>query len=109
MRSGTNVIHSIATGGTSADGSSGMPVATDLYVWFEYEKGTGLNTVFRVGWSTDGTKPDLSATGPQVARCANGTSTDQIAKLMIGSTSSVTNDFYVDRVLVSTAPIGSNP
>ncbi|MEO7723201.1 MAG: hypothetical protein ABIU29_00705, partial [Chthoniobacterales bacterium] len=63
----------------------------------------------RVGWSTDGTKPDLSATGAQVARCANGTSTEQIAKLMIGSPSNVTNDFYVDKVLVSTSPIGSNP
>ncbi|MBA2433792.1 MAG: hypothetical protein H0V54_01665 [Chthoniobacterales bacterium] len=106
---GTNTIRAIAVGGASADGSTGMPVGTDLYVWFEYEKGTGLNTVFRVGWSTDGTKPDLSATGAQVARCASGTSTDQIANLMIGSPDNVTNDFYVDRVLVSTAPIGSNP
>ncbi|MEO7723200.1 MAG: choice-of-anchor Q domain-containing protein [Chthoniobacterales bacterium] len=105
----TNAMRGAASSGTNADSSTGMPVNTNIYVWFEYQKGTGSNAIFRCGWSTTGTKPDLSATGAQTCNSSNGMGKDQISRIYLGTGSPVTSDVFYDHILVSTAPIGNNP
>lgn len=89
-------------GGSAQTTGSAIATATDLYIWFEYEKGTGSNAVARCGFSTDGTKPTMTAG-------SNGTATAQAGRIYTGATSNSSVDWVYDHVLVSTTAIGSNP
>lgn len=105
----TGVLRATATGDASATSTDAIPVDTDIYLWMEFVKGTGANAIMRAGWSTDGTKPSLAATGAKAAVSSAGTSTAQGARLMLGSSSSNTAEFIYDHVLVDDANIGNNP
>lgn len=107
------VVSVMATGemrvgaGGSADNSSGtIPTGTDLWGWFEQEKGTGANQVARAGWSLTSTKPTLSAGGATTCAISNGNGTSQAARTYVGTVSGSTMNTVYDAILAqNTGPI----
>lgn len=99
---GTNrVIRANAAGGSNNTSTDVLPVDTDLYVWFEYVKGTGTDAICRVGWATTDTKPTFTAAGGKTAISANGTATVDADRIYLGNTSSGVFEAYFDAVQVS--------
>lgn len=109
QHSTSGVLRVSATGGTANNSTDALPTATDIYVWFEYVKGTGTNAIARAGWSTDGTKPTLSAGAAKACVSNDGTSTAQASRIYLGHSASSTIDTVWDKTLVDDAVIGSNP
>ncbi len=87
-----------SSGGTANDSANNVPTGTDIYLWFEYESGTGSNAVTRAGWSTDATKPTLSAGGATSCVSANGTGTDNVTRLYLGHTGNTIWEQVIDEV-----------
>lgn len=103
------VLNSGGTLNASTDAIS-TGVGNEIHVWFEYELGGGANAVCRAGWSTDGTKPTLTAGAAKACASTDGTGVAQTQRLYIGSLSSQTWDIDIDVVKINfTTPIGSNP
>ncbi len=101
---------------TAAGGSANTSLDTiptgggyDLYIWFEYVKGTGSDAIARVGWSMDGTKPTFAASAAKSAVSSNGTTTSQGARFYWGATASSVFEIVTDKTLISTTAIGNNP
>lgn len=89
-----------ASGGTANDSTDALPAdtTTDIWCWFEYVKGTGANAIARAGWSTDGSKPTFTASAGKSCVSSDGTGTDQVSRLYIGSTASQTFRHIYDTV-----------
>lgn len=98
-----------ASGGTSNNSAGDIPTGENLYIWFEYLKGTGSDAIARAGWSTDGTKPTFSAGGATSCVSSNGTATNDVTMLRLGNTSSSTFALVFDTIRVAASAIGSNP
>jgi hypothetical protein len=100
----SRVIRANAAGGsnnTSTGTGSEVPVNQDLYVWFEYIKGTGSNAVCRVGWAATDSKPTFVAAGTTTAISANGSSTSDANRIYLGNPNEGYFDAYFDTVQVS--------
>ena len=97
----SRVLRATASGGSNGTSSDVLPVDTNIYVWFEYLKGTGANAIFRVGWATTDSKPSLASTGAKTGVSANGTSTAQPSRIYLGNTSTGTVECFFDAVQVS--------
>lgn len=101
----SRVIRANAAGGsnnTSTGTGSEIPVNENLYVWFEYVKGTGANdAICRVGWAATDSKPTFVAAGTTTAISANGSGSVDANRIYLGNTSSGYFDAYFDTVQVS--------
>lgn len=98
-----------SAGGTANSSSGTFTTGNNYYFWMEYEKGTGANAVTRIGWSSDGTKPTLTASGANSAVSSNGTTTAQGARFYWGTTASNVFEIVADHTLISSTVIGNNP
>jgi hypothetical protein len=87
-----------SSGGTANDSVNNVPTGTDIWLWFEYEAGTGSNAITRAGWSTTATKPSLTASGSQTCVSSNGTGTDNVTRLYLGHTGNTTWEQVIDEV-----------
>jgi hypothetical protein len=105
----TRLMRVLNAGGTLNASTDVVPLSTDIYVWFEYEKGSGVNAIARFGWSSDGTKPTITAAGAKTGESTNGTGVADTQRLYLGNDSSCTYDITFDHVLVDDVTIGSNP
>lgn len=98
----TNASRAVPTGGTTISGSA-PTLSTTYYGWFEYEKGTGVNAVCRVGYSVTSTRP-TTWTG-LLAASTNGTATANADRIMFGTTSAATNyDVIIDDIQIQSTP-----
>lgn len=99
---GTNrVMRANAAGGSNNTSTDALPVDTDLYVWFEYVKGTGADAICRVGWATTDTKPTFVAAGGKTAISANGSGVLDANRIYLGTTGSGVFEAYFDDIQVS--------
>lgn len=113
IRNGTTILGSLilvgvnrtmrttAAGGSNASSSATIPTGTNIYIWFEYVKGTGANAICRAGWATTDSKPALTSTGTQTCLSSNGTSTSDADRLYLGHSVSSTYECFYDAVQVS--------
>ncbi len=101
----TGEINLVFEGGAANNSSTTLPLSTNLYLWFEYEKGTGSNAVLRAGWSTTSTKPTLSAGGATTAALTAGSQATQGARIYMGTVSSDTAARVYDAIKVDTSPL----
>ncbi|MEO7725064.1 MAG: hypothetical protein ABIU29_10355 [Chthoniobacterales bacterium] len=62
----THALRAFAQGGSNADSTTGIPIDTDVYLWFEYVQGTGATRSCALAGAR-GIKPDLSVTSGQAA------------------------------------------
>lgn len=92
------VIRATAAGGTNATSTDVLPLNTDIYVWFEYVKGTGANSICRAGWATTDSKPALTSTGGKTALSSNGTATTDATRIYLGNTANGTFEAFFDVV-----------
>jgi hypothetical protein len=97
----SRVLRATAAGGSNGTSSDVLPVNTDIYVWFEYLKGTGANAICRCGWATTDSKPSLASTGAKTGVSSNGTSTAQPSRIYLGNTGTGTVECFFDAVQVS--------
>jgi hypothetical protein len=99
-----------ASGGTANTCTDSLPTATNIYVWVEVISGSGADGILRAGWSTDGTKPTLSATGAKSCASTDGTYTSTYNRAYFGATAgSITYSLVFDRVIGHTSAVGANP
>ena len=68
----------VTCGTANATTSATVAANTTYYVWFHYKKGTGVNAVADVAFSTSKTRP-LSGSG--FAQLSNGTSTQNLVEV----------------------------
>jgi len=114
IRDGTNVLATCslagsppklranAAGGSNNTSLEAVPDDENLWVWFEYVKGTGAgDAVCRVGWHDSDVKPTFVAAEQRTAISANGSGTANGSRLYLGNTSSGYFDAYFDTVQVS--------
>jgi hypothetical protein len=94
-------LRAVAAGGSNASSSATIATGTNIYIWFEYGKGTGSNAICRAGWATTDSKPALTSTGAQTCVSSNGTSTSDADRLYLGHTVSSTFEAFYDRVQAS--------
>jgi hypothetical protein len=98
--------------GTSANSSmtsSQMAIGTTYHVFGHWKKGTGSNSQFDVGFSTDGTVP---TSGSNFAGFTNGTDTLQALTVYFGIYFGADSGSYAavfDRFYIDDAPILCNP
>lgn len=97
------VIRATAGGGSANTSSTLLPLDTNLYIWFEYVKGTGSNAICRAGWATTDTKPTMTATGTVTAVSSNGTVTADATRLYLGNTGTGTVECFFDVVQAAAA------
>jgi hypothetical protein len=97
----SRVMRANAAGGSNNTSTDALPVDTDLYVWFEYVKGTGADAICRVGWATTDTKPTFVAAGGKTGISANGSGTSDASRFYLGNTSSGIVEFFADTVQVA--------
>lgn len=103
---GTGEMNLVSAAGGANNTSTAIPTATDLWLWFEYEKGTGANGVLRAGWSTTSTKPTLSASGTTTCALTATGNTTQAGRVYLGTVGSSTLNAVYDQILAdNTAPI----
>ena len=114
IRDGTNVLATLslagsppkmranAAGGSNNTSLEAVPDDQDLWVWFEYVKGTGAgDAICRVGWHDSDVKPTFVAAEQRTAISANGSGTADGTRLYLGNTSAGYFDAYFDTVQVS--------
>ena len=99
----------LAAGGSNNDSAGNFPTETDVYVWFEYEAGSGLDAVARAGWSEYGTKPSLTAGGAASAVSNDGTGLGTFTRFYLGTTGSGTSSVVYDHVRMLGTAIGNSP
>jgi hypothetical protein len=90
-------------GGSNGSSSATIATNTDIYIWFEYVKGTGSNAITRAGWALTDVKPDLSVTGAQTCIASNGTGTLDADRIYLGHTVSSTYEAYYDAIQIASA------
>jgi hypothetical protein len=112
IRNGTTILASLILvgvnrtlrvngGGSNGSASGTIATGTNIFVWFEYVKGTGSNAITRAGWAATDSKPDLSTTGAQTCIATNGTGTVNADRLYLGHSVSSTYEAFFDAVQVS--------
>lgn len=92
-----------ASGGSNVNSVDNVPIGANIYIWFEYEKGTGSDAVARAGWSLDSTKPIWGSDTTCVSN--NGTGTDDVYRLYLGSSLGSSGSFIFDEVRGLYTPI----
>lgn len=83
---GQSPLLEVTAAGGSINRTSTALSGSTIYIWFEYEAGTGSNAIARAGWSTTITKPTLTASGGQTCVSSNGTATANATRLYLGRT-----------------------
>jgi hypothetical protein len=94
-------LRAVAAGGSNASASATIALNTNIFIWFEYVKGSGSNAICRAGWATTDSKPALTSTGAQTCLSSNGTSTSDANTLYLGHTVSGTYEAFFDVVQAS--------
>jgi len=100
---GANRTMRVNGGGSNGSSSATIATNTDIYIWFEYVKGTGSNAITRAGWALTDVKPDLSVTGAQTCIASNGTGTVDADRIYLGHTVSSTYEAYYDAIQIASA------
>ena len=109
---GTTITASIAraspAGGSTINATTAPTFNSTIYGWFEYEKGTGSNSICRVGFREDSQNrpswPSSGASG-RLAVSINGTSTATPARIMFGTNTAATNyNMIFDNIEVRNTP-----
>jgi hypothetical protein len=98
---GANRTLRVNGGGSNGSASGTIATNTNIYIWFEYIKGTGANAICRAGWSLTDVKPDLSVTGAQTCIASNGTGTLDADRLYLGPTLSSTYECFFDSIQIA--------
>ena len=94
-------LRAVAAGGSNASSSATIATGTNIYIWFEYVKGSGSNAICRAGWAATDSKPALTSTGTQTCLSSNGTATSDADGLYLGHSVSSTYECFFDAVQVS--------
>jgi hypothetical protein len=98
VKDATGKLRVTAGGGTLNTSTDNIPVGTDLWMWAEYEQGTGSNSIARGGWSTTDTKPTLTASGATSAVSSNGTRTTPADRFYLGHNTNTTWEIVWDEI-----------
>jgi hypothetical protein len=83
-------------GGSNVNSLNNIPIATNIYIWFEFEKGTGSNAIARASFSLNSTKPDWSSGDACVS--SGGNVTADVNRLYLGSTTAVAGNTIFDEI-----------
>lgn len=92
-----------ASGGSNVNSVDNVPIGSNIYIWFEYEKGTGSNAIARAGWSLNSTKPIWGSNTTCISN--NGTGTDDVYRFYLGSTLGSSGSFIFDEIRGLYTPI----
>ena len=84
-------------------GATTLTVDTTYHLWWEYQKGTGANSIMRAQISTTGTKP-----GTNECEITTGADTLDFRRFVIFLNEASVN-LIVDKIRVDNTAIGSNP
>lgn len=97
------VLRAIVAGGANTNSSAVLPVDTDIYIWFEYVKGTlnVSNAICRAGWSSDGIKPSLATTSTNSAVSTVNATTSDANRLYLGNTANGVIECFYDAVQIA--------
>ena len=116
-----NVLCSIALANTTGRFRVSMPGVTTTsvaitaseetiyYGWLEYEKGTGVNAIARVGWSTSPNRPAWPTVGPSgslvVSSSLGGTPVNNVTRVRFGRVdAAVTYTYTIDDIQIRATP-----
>jgi hypothetical protein len=102
-----NTFRSVPTGGSFVYAAASPTTGTTYYGWFEYEVGSGTNSVCRVGLTTTSSRPTWPASGASglLAVSTNGTSTANVERLFLGRTEAVPNyNVILDDIEMQSTP-----
>lgn len=94
------VLRATVVGGANGTSTAALPTDSNIYIWFEYIKGTldVSNAICRAGWSSDGTKPNLSSTGTHSAVSTVNATTSDATRLYLGNTANGIVECFYDVV-----------
>jgi hypothetical protein len=107
MLSGNHAARATAFGGTTQTAVDNPVIGTLYYGWFEYERGTGSNSVCRTGYSLTPVRPTWPNNGGNglLAVSNNGNNTSTPDRIMFGSTAVVTGyDVIIDDIQIQSTP-----
>lgn len=98
------VTHGTANDTTTTTYATG----TTVHIWFRYTQGSGADGVAELWTSTNGTKP-ASSGDSTYANVTTGTSTTTVNQIVIGPTTSSSQEMIFDKIRVDDVSIGSDP